>query len=249
MGDGQAIGATTPRLPLFVSAVVWLTAVIVVARSWEHIPHTVVTHWGKGCEPDGWSAKTIGSVFGISLIGLGMWLFMLVLGAIFTRSTPTQTRLGKEDETVSRLRATAITATSTGFTGIFAITIMTFSMIQIAGFYLGLGHLVPSAIIGGLIASLAGSWVLVVYLVQVHNRIEEAMHKSGVQSGSRSSDDGANYKWGIIYYNPNDPSVLVEKRFGVGVNFNYTTWQGKTFVAVVLVATAICLALPFLGWR
>ncbi|WBT10002.1 hypothetical protein PAB09_04625 [Corynebacterium sp. SCR221107] len=43
--------------------------------------------------------------------------------------------------------------------------------------------------------------------------------------------------------------MLVEKRFGVGVNFNYATWQGKTFVAVVLVATATCLALPFLGWR
>lgn len=72
------------------------------------------------------------------------------------------------------------------------------------------------------------------------------LRRTGVRDTRVGSDDGHAYKWGAFYYNPADPSVIVEKRYGIGIDFNYATWQGKTFAAFVLVTLAACLALPFI---
>ena len=33
--------------------------------------------------------------------------------------------------------------------------------------------------------------------------------------------DTKHWKWGLIYYNPEDPSLYVDKRFGLGQTFNF----------------------------
>lgn len=50
----------------------------------------------------------------------------------------------------------------------------------------------------------------------------------------------------MFYYNPDDPAVLVEKRFGVGVDFNYACWQAKAFLAAIAVLIIGSIALPLL---
>ena len=50
----------------------------------------------------------------------------------------------------------------------------------------------------------------------------------------------------MFYYNPDDPAVLVEKRFGVGVDFNYARWQAKAFVAAIALLIIGSIALPLL---
>ncbi|MEX3564040.1 DUF5808 domain-containing protein [Corynebacterium phoceense] len=54
------------------------------------------------------------------------------------------------------------------------------------------------------------------------------------------------YKAGMFYYNPDDPAVLVEKRFGVGIDFNYARWQAKAFLAAIAVLIIGSIALPLL---
>ncbi|WP_284796197.1 DUF5808 domain-containing protein [Corynebacterium rhinophilum] len=51
---------------------------------------------------------------------------------------------------------------------------------------------------------------------------------------------------GILYYNPDDPAVLVDKRLGVGVSFNYATWQAKVFLAVMAIIIIGSIALPLI---
>ena len=57
-------------------------------------------------------------------------------------------------------------------------------------------------------------------------------------TGDRTSD--ACWKWGLIYFNPADPSILIEKRFGIGYAINL----GNRWAWVVL---ALLLALCLLG--
>lgn len=38
-------------------------------------------------------------------------------------------------------------------------------------------------------------------------------------------DEDAFWKLGIFYYNPEDPAVFVEKRFGIGTTLNFARWQ------------------------
>ena len=34
------------------------------------------------------------------------------------------------------------------------------------------------------------------------------------------------WKWGVFYFNPDDPSILVEKRSGLGYTLNFgTLWD------------------------
>ena len=50
----------------------------------------------------------------------------------------------------------------------------------------------------------------------------------------------------MFYYNPDDPAVMVDKRFGVGMDFNYATWQAKAFMAFVALVLIGSIALPLL---
>lgn len=60
-------------------------------------------------------------------------------------------------------------------------------------------------------------------------------------------DDDENWLWGLVYYNPGDFRVSVEKRFGVGTTMNMATPAGKVmavFLAVVLAGTVALCAWP-----
>ena len=48
------------------------------------------------------------------------------------------------------------------------------------------------------------------------------------------------YRLGVFYVNPDDPSLLVDKRFGYGVDFNYGHPVGRVigaFLALLMVGT------------
>lgn len=49
------------------------------------------------------------------------------------------------------------------------------------------------------------------------------------------------WKWGIIYYNPDDSTVIVPKRTGIGWTFNYAhlmayVWTAAIFLGGGLIA-------------
>jgi uncharacterized membrane protein len=70
----------------------------------------------------------------------------------------------------------------------------------------------------------------------------------GGQGGSRAVTAGATpvgdrtpdacWKWGLIYVNPTDPSILVEKRFGIGYTLNLGNRWTWVVLAVLLVPAA-----------
>jgi uncharacterized membrane protein len=43
------------------------------------------------------------------------------------------------------------------------------------------------------------------------------------------------WKWGFIYYNPNDPKFLVGKRFGIGYTFNFAHKAVWLFFAAIFI--------------
>jgi uncharacterized membrane protein len=58
-----------------------------------------------------------------------------------------------------------------------------------------------------------------------------------VPAGDRTPD--ACWKWGLIYVNPADPLILVEKRFGVGYTLNFGNRWSWALLALVLAPLAI----------
>jgi hypothetical protein len=58
--------------------------------------------------------------------------------------------------------------------------------------------------------------------------------------GDRSPDE--RWKWGIFYYNPDDPAFLVEKRMGFGWTFNFANAWSWVFIVLMVAAG------PLINW-
>jgi uncharacterized membrane protein len=56
--------------------------------------------------------------------------------------------------------------------------------------------------------------------------------------------DNTNRYWGVFYVNRNDPSIMVEKRFGIGYTMNY---GNPTAVLIVVTFLALTRGLTALG--
>jgi len=60
-------------------------------------------------------------------------------------------------------------------------------------------------------------------------------------------DDDEFWIWGMMYYNPNDPAVFVEKRFGIGTTVNLARWQTWAFaIGIFLFIGLTIIATVFL---
>jgi len=56
-------------------------------------------------------------------------------------------------------------------------------------------------------------------------------------------DDDKFWKWGVFYFNPNDPAIFIEKRFGFGATVNFAKWQAWACIIGIFVFIGIIIAL------
>ncbi len=55
--------------------------------------------------------------------------------------------------------------------------------------------------------------------------------------------DNAHWVWGVFFVNKNDPSIMVEKRFGIGYTFNY---GNRSAILILVSFLVLCLGLTAL---
>jgi uncharacterized membrane protein len=84
-----------------------------------------------------------------------------------------------------------------------------------------------------------GMLVLTVVLVFVLMRMGQGGNRlaSGGPAGDRTPD--ACWKWGMIYINPSDPALFVEKRFGVGYTVNFGNRWSWIFLIITLLPLVV----------
>ncbi|WP_442602984.1 DUF1648 domain-containing protein [Paenibacillus sp. KN14-4R] len=69
-----------------------------------------------------------------------------------------------------------------------------------------------------------------------------AAHNTHAGAGQHFRNDDAFWKLGAIYFNPNDPSIFVEKRMGVGWTLNFArpvSWISLLVLIVVIVGIVV----------
>lgn len=59
-------------------------------------------------------------------------------------------------------------------------------------------------------------------------------------------DDDTFWKLGLIYYNPNDPSIIVEKRFGIGWTLNFGNKIAMFISIIFLLVVAAIISMPII---
>jgi uncharacterized membrane protein len=197
-----------------------------VGLNWDRLPPRFPVHWGfQG--PDRWVTTTPTAMFG--LLALQTFLCLLLAGSAWgvlnlsRRVSTSGSRAASERHFRRRVVQLMIVAE------FFIACPAWFAFFQ------------PSA----LLMNVWGAALAVVMLVFVVSLIHLG------QGGSREADPApaaaegdhtpdACWKWGVFYFNPADPAILTEKRFGIGYTLNFgNRWSWAVMFAVLLIPLAL----------
>lgn len=213
-----------------------------LATHWQRIPARLIMHWGAHGQPDRWVARSPGTVFFPLLLAPVILVAMtLLLYGIAHWLRPIYAR-GIEGEREARFRRT---------TSILLLAVEYWIAVLFS--WLGARPLLPDwlqrppavfAMLPVLVAVAAGA--LLMWLGQGGSRISPAQQPEAESSkavGDRTEDRF--WKLGVFYFNRNDPSVMVEKRFGIGYTVNFAhpvAWVIILLPALALLSVTITIA-------
>lgn len=203
-----------------------LASLFYVIINYENIPDIMITHWGAGGKADGYSHKNIFTVFFMNFIDIGMVILFVFIG-IGSITSDTYIDTENLDENIKK----AIKyLNGLGYsTFILTLSIQSITstipifMIKQKNFPLWLS-----------ISSLITPIVISIFLIYYYMMLDSLKPKG--KNGYTIENDDEKWIYGFIYYNKEDPRVMVDKRFGMGWNINMATFTGKfIFLNILLI--------------
>lgn len=186
-----------------------------LAARWSDIPARFPIHWGLDGVPNGWASRTPLGVFGQLLLMAGVCLMNLGIVWMIARRSR-----GTPQSRAANIRIVHLL--SHGLAALVA-----WISIQCA---LGRGAPNPMAMIV----------VVVGYLV-----ICVVVARTTLFNGKDADDPSPDSSWrgGLIYFNPNDSALLVEKRMGIGYTMNMARPAAWVSLGVILLIPAMAMLL------
>ena len=228
-----------------INLVLILATILLPVIFYGQIPAQVPTHWGT----DGVNAVTDKSI-GLFMQMPFIQLILLVVMVVVNYSIKiTKQRLDPDNPEKSKRQNIAFRRAMSRM--IFWIAIassLMFLVIQammVFNIHSTWMVWVATGII--LIPSIGGSIYIMMRYGQGGQRLKsKGNHSSGEKQTVNGYDDDKNWIGGLIYYNPNDPALWVEKRFGLGMTINMGIPKGKWLAIGTLVLIVLLTVIPFL---
>ncbi|MBO3442954.1 DUF5808 domain-containing protein [Clostridium sp. CCUG 7971] len=208
-------------IPIFIIVIISIFTFI----NYPKISNMVPIHWNFMGIADGFIEK---SYINIIFLILAQFALSILLSFISLSSIKSRVRVDPENIEQSRLDNIKY-LNKIGYT--FLVVIFSINLIIINSLMASIYG--PNLNIAVSILTFLVTILSTIYLIFTYVKSPNSKYTS-----SYSPDDDENY-WilGSIYNNPNDPSFMVQKRFGIGWTINIATPLGKIF----LVATILLL--------
>jgi uncharacterized membrane protein len=238
------IADTPASLALPVAAVIvgLVGGVIAVGYGWIHypdLPQRVPTHFGPSGTPDAWAPKSFASVM---LLPIGTLFMGVLLGVVACLTARAKRAIRQQDGGASvQAQVRFRQAMSRFLSGTAILVTLMMGLMSIAAVRTGLGLAtgMPPVLMGLvvvlLVYALGGSIYIAVRYGQGGARLER-------RSGSAALTNGLadNERWilGAFYVNREDPSIFVEKRFGLGYTINLGNPKAIAFLVVLFAVVA-----------
>jgi uncharacterized membrane protein len=203
---------------------------------WDAIPQRFPIHWDLYGRPNGWAIKRWRSVFGSVLLGTLYCLLLALMMNGIARGVRRIHSSGPDSEGESRFLRLML----------MMVLVLEYWLAALLGFAVFLPPaLMTILIISGLVVIVA---VLVVAFRSGQGgwRLRGATSSAAAGQRAPAGDHTPDECWkgGVFYYNPADPAVWVEKRFGIGWTFNFGNPRAWFFMAGILV---FVIAVPVLS--
>jgi uncharacterized membrane protein len=225
--QGIAGGAVVAAVPLLVIA----GSALLLWMNWEQIPDRFPTRWSSNGTPTGWRTRTVWGVFWPLIMAGAMTTMMLWTARTIGTGTRQVAATGKAARLEWRVkRGHAVYLVLSAYFMAILFSLMGVLPVLAHTTRLPTGVWIVLALVIVSVFSLT-AWMY--WLGQGGRRqvpVEEA-----VPPGDGSPDDG--WKAGVIYYNPADPSLLVENRMGWGWTLNFGHKVSWLIVALILAAS------------
>jgi uncharacterized membrane protein len=213
---GGAFGIIVPYAALAAAA-------IFLQANWLRLPGRFPVHWRLSGIPDRWAERTWRSVDGPLLAGLLVIALLHVLGYLIVAASPRARMAETADWTARFRRANLRMIVAMGW----ALAAL-FGVLSLNPYLSGGDSLfIPVwLVVTAILAVTAGFLLPIIRIVQEPG------------SGSDGTPDAC-WKLGQIYYNPNDPALMVEKRFGVGYTINLGNRASWLLIALLLLIVLV----------
>jgi uncharacterized membrane protein len=210
-----------------------ICAAALIFSHWDQLPDPMPVHWDLFGNPNGWLPKTPVVVFGYisSIAGICVVMTLPAGAMLYSSRRINSTGAAAREERrfrwvgIAALLAADYLSASTAFLPLNAHASMVF----------------------GVTAFL--SVIVIVGSLEMVRRGQAGARLAPVHSDRVVSDRTPDecWKWGMFYYNPDDPALIVEKRFGIGWTLNFAHRGAWIFMVLILLLAAGALAMPMLA--
>lgn len=223
-----------------------LITIVVTLFFYRSIPNEFPVHWNSQNVPDRIVEKTYLSVLMVPAIQLLMIPVMAFSNYSFIKSK--QKLLSNYPQLTSKQSKQFRKAWSVYFLIVSVALQLLFTLINFYALFIAddSGFEWVSIVIGIFIVGIIGYSL---FLTWKYGQGGEKLVYSEIKENSEEFtevDEEKYWKWGVFYYNPEDPAVFVEKRFGIGSTINMARWQSWLAIGGLIVFCILLAVVPFL---
>jgi len=225
---------TLPPLFFILPMMMTFALITFTYMNYDSIPDVFATHWNSVGEVDGWTEKSWLSVISMLLILLTIQISFFIISRGM-KSAKIQLSAQAKEASIHRELAQRkygswyLAAINFSMTILFVVLHYTTVILkdQTASYFFPLFIVFNVVTLGGLL-------VLIWKFTKSNERFDE------VHTNESAVSDDRYWTWGIFYCNKNDPSLLVQKKFGIGWTVNFANkWCyimiGITLLPILLV--------------
>lgn len=210
--------------------VITIGVMVYTFLQYDLLPQQIPTHWGINGEADAFTDKTFMSVLTLPLT---LFMMQIMFLGIHLGTKKSGIKLSAESTVMSRQRQLSLRKYSSWlmFFVSFLLSMM-LSFFQLQTIHPDLVSSTAMFLIplGFLFLVLMGT---IVFAVKVG--FSDKNHSPQIEEKIMDANEDSYWKGGLFYFNKNDPSIFVEKRFGVGWTINFANPLGYLIVLVPLI--------------
>lgn len=223
-------------IPLLIACFSCLTLIV----HYPSLPNEIPMHFNIAGEVDHYAQKSVLSVFQISFLH-----FLISILFLFITRWSFQSRVQLDLEHIEQSTTDAMRYLKLVGLNFFILNLLISVLFGIFPYSILTGH-IPSAKIMMILIVLL--FVNVGSLIAVYAHYGQRKFLSTPESRTYSLEDEDRYwLWGVFYNNPDDPAIMVQKRFGVGWTINIGHSTGKIILIGTLIFTFLAIFMGFLA--
>ncbi|SNR96667.1 Uncharacterized membrane protein [Anaerovirgula multivorans] len=215
---------------------------------YPHLSDQIPTRFDFSGQPMGYSDKSFRAAFGLPLIQAGMTSLFFFIYWTIKRVRPSISAARPKTSSLQNKIAKR-------YWMIYLLVTLVAMNLQFGLIQLNVLQIIRPSLIGNLLAHGLGIGIPLVGVIfvavktgQSGNRIKVETEE-GINNTVIDREDDNLWKWGMFYYNPEDPSLFIEKRFGIGWTINCAHPGGKVIIVITLLAILAGVLSPWIFSR